>query len=179
MTYHFTLFGGYNRTLIVNDAGAEVTFKEETYSPDETGMISVRIVTDSPRDHAYVALTNKSGDTREITLNLVSDPGAMDNPILIESLGEAITAKVPQDGMVYYKWTAATAGTLTVSSADSINNISINNLTTSQVSDFSSGGESVSLTVSAGDEISIIVSVIGGDKQAEYQNVTFAVTLTE
>lgn len=179
VTYHFTLFGGYNRTLIVNDAGAEVTFKEETYSPDETGMISVRIVTDSPRDHAYVALTNKSGDTREITLNLVSDPGAMDNPILIESLGEAITAKVPQDGMVYYKWTAATAGTLTVSSADSINNISINNLTTSQVSDFSSGGESVSLPVSAGDEISIIVSVIGGDKQAEYQNVTFAVTLTE
>lgn len=179
VTYHFTLFGGYNRTLIVNDAGAEVTFKEETYSPDETGMISVRIVTDSPRDHAYVALTNKSGDTREITLNLVSDPGAMDNPLLIEALGEAITAKVPQDGMVYYKWTAAAAGTLTVSSADSMNNISINNLTTSQVSDFSGGGESVSLTVSAGDEISIIVSVIGGDKQAEYQNVTFAVTLTE
>ena len=179
VTYHFTLFGGYNRTLIVNDAGAEVTFKEETYSPDETGMISVRIVTDSPRDHAYVALTNKSGDTREITLNLVSDPGAMDNPLLIEALGEAITAKVPQDGMVYYKWTAAAAGTLTVSSADSMNNISINNLTTSQVSDFSGGGESVSLTVSAGDEISIIVSVIGGDKQAEYQNVTFTVTLTE
>ena len=179
VTYHFTLFGGYNRTLIVNDAGAEVTFKEETYSPDETGMISVRIVTDSPRDHAYVALTNKSGDTREISLNLVSDPGAMDNPLLIEALGEAITAKVPQDGMVYYKWTAAAAGTLIVSSADSMNNISINNLTTSQVSDFSSGGESVSLTVSAGDEITIIVSVIGGDKQAEYQNVTFTVTLTE
>lgn len=178
-TYNFTLFGGYNRTLIVLDAGAEVTFNEEAFIPNESGEISVRIVTESPRDHAYVALTNKSGETREITLTLVSDPGAMDNPIVIEALNEAITAGVPQDGMLYYKWTATAAGTLTVASADTINNISINNLTTSQVSDFSAGSESVSLTVSAGDEITIVVSVIGGDKQAEFQNVTFTVSLAE
>lgn len=178
-TYNFTLFGGYNRTLTVSDAGAEITFKEETYTPDADGTISVRIVTDSPRDHACVALTNKSGETRDFTLTLVSDPGTMDNPIVIESLNETITACVPQDGMLYYKWIATSAGTLTVTSTDTINNISINNLTTSQVSDFSNGGESVSLSVSAGDEITIVVSVIGGDTQAEFQNVTFAVSLAE
>lgn len=179
VTYNFTLFGGYNRTLTVKDAGVEVIYKDEAIAPDANGEIAVRIVTDSPRDHAYFALTNKSGDTREITVTIVSDPGTMDNPIVIETLGEAITANVPQDGMVYYKWTATAAGTVTVTSADTINNISINNLTTSQVSDFSAGGETVSLTVSQGDEITVVVSVIGGDKQAETQPVTFTVSFAE
>ena len=179
VTYNFTLFGGYNRTLTIKDAGAEVIYKDETFVPDANGEIAVRIVTDSPRDHAYFALTNKSGDTREITVTVVSDPGTMDNPIAIETLGQSITANVPQDGMVYYKWTATAAGTITVSSADTINNICINNLTTSQVSDFSAGGESVSLTVSAGDVITVVVSVIGGDKQAESQPVTFTVSFAE
>ena len=178
-TYHFTLFGGYNRTLHVTDVGAEILFRDQTYAPDENGSIAVRIVTDSPRDHAYVALTNKSGDSREITLTLVSDPGAMDNPIVIETLGEAITANVPQDGMVYYRWTATAAGKLTVTSADPINNISLNNLANSKVTDFTNGAESVSLEVAEGDTITIVVSVIGGDKQAETNPVTFTLTLGE
>lgn len=178
-TYHFTLFGGYNRTLHVTDAGAEILFRDQTYAPDENGSIAVRIVTDSPRDHAYVALTNKSGDTREITLTLVSDPGAMDNPIVIETLGEAITANVPQDGMVYYRWTATAAGKLTVTSPDTINNISLNNLANSKVTDFTNGAESVSLEVAEGDVITIVVSVIGGDRQAETNPVTFTLTLGE
>ena len=178
-TYHFTLFGGYNRTLHVTDAGAEILFRDQTYAPDENGSIAVRIVTDSPRDHAYVALTNKSGDTREITLTLVSDPGAMDNPIVIETLGEAITANVPQDGMVYYRWTATAAGKLTVTSADAINNISLNNLANSKVTDFTNGAESVTLEVAEGDTVTVVVSVIGGDKQAETNPVTFTLTLGE
>ena len=178
-TYHFTLFGGYNRTLHVTDAGAEILFRDQTYAPDENGSIAVRIVTDSPRDHAYVALTNKNGDTREITLTLVSDPGAMDNPIVIETLGEAITANVPQDGMVYYRWTATAAGKLTVTSADAINNISLNNLANSKVTDLTNGAESVTLEVAEGDTITIVVSVIGGDKQAETNPVTFTLTLGE
>ena len=179
VTYHFTLFGGYNRTLHVTDAGAEILFRDQTYAPDENGSIAVRIVTDSPRAHAYVALTNKSGDSREITLTLVSDPGAMDNPIVIETLGEAITANVPQDGMVYYRWTATAAGKLTVTSADPINNISLNNLANSKVTDFTNGAESVTLEVAEGDTITIVVSVIGGDKQAETNPVTFTLTLGE
>ena len=178
-TYNFTLFGGYNRTLTLTDAGAEIVFNAETYTPNENGEIAVPIVTESPRDHAYFALTNKSGEAREITLTVMSAPGSMDNPIAIAALGEAVTANVPQDGMLYYRWTATAAGTLTVSSADTINNISLNNLNTSQVSDFTAGGESVSLNVSEGDVITVIVSVIGGDKQAETQPVTFTLSMGE
>jgi hypothetical protein len=177
VTYNFTLFGGYNRTLTVVDAGAEITYKEEIYAPDADGRIAVPIVTDSPRDHAFFALTNKSGEAREITVTVVSAPGAMDNPIVIEALGESVTAQVPQDGMVYYKWVATATGTVTVSSADTINNVSINNLTTSQVSDFSAGAASVSLGVTEGDEITIVVSVIGGDTQAEFNSVSFTLTI--
>ena len=178
-TYHFTLFGGYNRTLTVKDAGAAILYKDETHTPDENGEIAVRIITDSPRDHAFFALTNTAGETREITLTLVSDPGTMDNPIAIETLGTPIEANVPQDSMVYYCWTATSTGILTASSADAINNICINNLNTSQVTDFSAGGESVSLQVTEGDVVTVVVSAMGGDKQAEYQTVTFTLTLTD
>jgi hypothetical protein len=177
-TYHFTLFGGYNRTLTVKDANSEITYKTEVYTPNKDGEIAVRIVTDSPRDHAFFALTNKSEEAREITVNILSDPGTMDNPIVIETLGESITANVPQDGMVYYQWTATATGTLTASSTDAINNICINNLITSQVSESSAGGESVSLAVTEGDVITVVVSAIGGDKQAESQPVTFTLSIT-
>ena len=94
-------------------------------------------------------------------------------------LGESITANVPQDDMIYYRWTATAAGKLTVTSPDPINNISLNNLANSKVTDFTNGAESVTLEVAEGDTITIVVSVIGGDKQAETNPVTFTLTLGE
>ena len=172
-TYHFTLFGANNRTLTYTNTDVILTYKDETYQPNADGLVELRMSTDSPRDPSFFALTNNGGAETEVALQILSDPGAMDNPIVIETLGEAIVAAVPQDGMVYYKWTATATGIFTVSSADAINNISINNLTTSRVSEYSAGAESVRLEVSEGDEITVVVSVIGGDKQAEFQNVTF------
>ncbi len=177
-TYHFTMLGANNRTLTYTHADVILLYNDGVYHPAGDGLLEVRMTTDSPRDHSYFALWNTGSAETEITVRFVSDPGAMDNPIVIESLGEAVTANVPRDGMVYYKWTATATGTLTVSSADTINNISINNLATSQVSDFSAGGESVSLTVTEGDIITVVVSVIGGDRQAEYQSVTFTLSMT-
>lgn len=178
-TYHFTLFGANDRTLTVEDENAEITYMDTVYTPDESGRIAVRMSTDSLRERSFFALSNKGSADKEMTVTILSDPGAMDNPIVIEALGEAVTAQVPQDGMLYYRWTATASGTLTVSSPDDTNNISLNNLTTSQVSDFSNGGESVSLKVSEGDVITVVVSVKGGDKQAETNPVTFTLTLGE
>lgn len=178
-TYHFTLFGANNRTLTMNDPAAEVFYNDSTYKPDAEGKIAIRMKTESARDHSFFAVTNTSAEEREMTVVILSDPGAMDNPIVIETLGEAVTANVPQDGMVYYRWTATAAGKLTVTSADTINNISLNNLANSKVTDFSNGAESVSLEVAEGDTITIVVSVIGGDKQAETNPVTFTLTLGE
>ena len=178
-TYHFTLFGANNRTLTMNDPAAEVFYNESTYKPDAEGKIAIRMKTESARDHSFFAVTNTSAEEREMTVTILSDPGAMDNPIVIETLGEAVTANVPQDGMVYYRWTATAAGKLTVTSADTINNISLNNLANSKVTDFTNGAESVSLEVAEGDTITIVVSVIGGDKQAETNPVTFTLTLGE
>lgn len=178
-TYHFTLFGANNRTLTMNDPAAEVFYNNSTYKPDAEGKIAIRMKTESARDPSFFAVTNTSAEEREMTVTILSDPGAMDNPIVIETLGEAITANVPQDGMVYYRWTATAAGKLTVTSADTINNISLNNLANSKVTDFTNGAESVSLEVAEGDTITIVVSVIGGDKQAETNPVTFTLTLGE
>ena len=175
-TYYFTLFGGNNRTLTVEDENAEITYNGTAYTPDETGAVSVRLVTESMREHVLFGLSNKSGEDREMTMTILSDPGTMDNPIVIEA-GQSVTANVPKDGMVYYQYTATADGTLQVSSADSINNISLNNVTTSRVSDFTEGAESESLPVAAGDVVTVVVSVIGGDPNAEANAVTFTLTL--
>ena len=178
-TYHFTLFGAHNRTLTMNDPAAEVFYNNSTYKPDAEGKIAIRMKTESARDPSFFAVTNTSAEEKEMTVTILSDPGAMDNPIVIETLGEAVTANVPQDGMVYYRWTATAAGKLTVTSADPINNISLNNLANSKVTDFTNGAESVTLEVAEGDTITIVVSVIGGDKQAETNPVAFTLTLGE
>ena len=177
-TYTYTLFGANNRTVTVQNANLEITFKGTTYTPDENGEISFRVTADSPREHVFFSVTNKGTDAVETTVTLTSDPGAMDNPIVIEILGENVSANVPKDGMVYYKWTATTTGHLTVSSSDSINNISLNNLTTSQVTDFTQGSESATISITEGDVITIVVSTVGGDRNAEFQTVTFMLTLT-
>lgn len=178
-TYHFTLFGGNNRTLTVENPYAEITYNGTVYTPDAEGVVSVRLETESLRDHAFFALKNTGEEACEMMLSILSDPGAIDNPIIIEELGVALTASVPQDGIVYYQWTAPSAGTLKVTSADSINNISLNNVTTSRVSDFTEGKESETLPVSAGDTVTVVVSVIGGDRNAEFNTVTFTLTLEE
>lgn len=176
-THHFTLFGANNRTLTYTNGDVIVLYKDGVYHPDSNGLMELRMSTDSPREHSFFALQNTGAAEVEMTVEILSDPGAMDNPIVIETLGEAITANVPQDDMLYYTWTATATGTLTVTSADATNNISINNLTTSQVSDFSAGSESISLSVTEGDVITIVVSVIGGDLQAEFNAVHFTVVM--
>ena len=177
VTYHFTLFGANNRTLTYTNGEVSVLYKGETYQPDANGLMELRMSTESPRDPSFFALTNTGASEIELTVQILSDPGAMDNPIVVEALGEPITANVPQGDMLYYKWTAITTGTLTVASADTINNISLNNLTTSQVSNFSEGAESVNISVTEGDVITIVVSVVGGDLQAEFNSVNFTLTI--
>ena len=178
-TYHFTLFGGNNRTLTLEHADAEITYKDAVHTPDESGRIEVRMSTDTPRDPSFFALTNKGDAAAEFSIRILSDPGTMDNPIEIPALGELITAQVPTDGMVYYQWIATEAGVLTVTSPNEINNISLNNLSTSQVSNFTEGNTTETLEVSVGDVITVVVAVIGGNKTEEYNTVTFTLTVGE
>lgn len=179
VTYHYTLFGANNRTLTYTQASVKLHYRDTVHEPGEGGLMELRMTTESPRDPAFFALQNTGSDSVDMTVQILSDPGAMDNPIPVDALETEITARVPQDGMVYYTWTATASGTVTVRSASSINNISIHNVTTSRVTDFSNGGESISLEVAEGDTVSIVVAVLGGDKQAEYNEVSFLLSLGE
>lgn len=176
-TCHYRLLGAGGRTLTVNDPNAEVTYGGNTYTADENGQVKVLFVTEHANEMTTFSITNKGSDDMALTLSVVSPLGSLQNPIPV-ALGEAVTASVPKEGIVYYVLTAETDGTLTVASADVINNIAINNHTTSNVSAFSEGGESVSLGgIKAGDRLVLAVSTLGGDTNAEFQSVTFTVTL--
>ncbi len=178
-TLHYSLFGGDRRSLTLTEPAVELILNGQTLSPDENGRITTPISGASERDHVYFALKNTSDAALELTITITSEPGTLSNPFSITTLGEPVVAEIPKDTMLYYTFTATETGTLVVTSADAINNISLNNLANSISSGFTSGAETVTLDVSAGDQISIVVSTVGGDTSAATQTVTFTLTMRE
>ncbi len=173
--YCFTLFGGTGRTLIVENAHAEVTYNGTVYPPDENGRIEVRMATASASEHIIFTLKNTADAAEDMTASLYSDPGTMENPFVAKA-GEDIVCEVPKDASVYYTFTATFTGTLQLHTEDVINNISMTNLNTSKTTNFSNGStEPQVIGVNEGDVVSIIVSTVGGDTTLATQTVTFTI----
>lgn len=181
--YHFTLFAGDRRSLVLEnlptDANntVEVTVNGVTYTPDENGLLIVKIEGEDVEEQVRLTVTNQGG-ARDLTLTTRSELGSMNNPIVIETLTETaedITVTVPAGMIMYYAWTADKDGTLKVTSADTANNISLHNKTTGQSTSFSDGTAEVSLDVKAGDVVLLHVAVkLTTEDDAQ---LTFAVAL--
>lgn len=156
-THYFSLFSGDRRSIVVENANAEITMNCTIYRPDESGRIEIRISSDNPQEHVIFAINNKTEAELSLTILIESDRGALDNPLIVSDLGE-ITASVPKGLTVYYSWLATKAGTLQVSSDIPSNDISLHNKTSGLSSSSTSGGKSTSVAVAVGDVISINVA---------------------
>ena len=77
-------------------------------------------------------IKNTSSTTIETEIALLAPLGSMSNPIVLAQA--TATASVPEDGGVYYAWTATKTGVLVVSSQNTKNNISLTNMNTNAVS---------------------------------------------
>ncbi len=196
-SYCFSMFGGKGRILTIENAQVEVKVGETTYAPDSNGYIEVPIVSESDRDRVHFTVTSKA--TAELSLELIvqSKPGTMENPIQVQALNTPVSASVPRDGIIYYVWTATLDGLVTVTSdmvelpeaetgvetvpagATVLNNISLQNLNTSETTPYTNGAASASVKVKTGDRVCIIVGALGGDREAEFLTVIFSVSESE
>ncbi len=181
-TFTFQVRLGVGRAVIIENAMAELEYNEVIYIPDENGIIELRVdpddsgATGDTRGQISFTVTNTADEGQTIALNLVADPGMIENPYELE-LGKTTIAQVKKEQTVYYSWTATADGTVTVFSDTAINSIVLSNNTTSKVSDMSEGKPSVSLEdVKKGDVILVAVSVIKSS-DAEYDEVVFKLTM--
>ncbi len=164
----FSVRSGSDRSVIIAHTNIEVTVDGQTISADTEGRIVIRPTSDDTRDYIYFQIKNLDSTEQDITILLQADPGTSQNPYIVEALGQVMTAQVPAEGAVCYKFVATADGTLVLTTGTKNSSISMNNMTTYQDTGFSNGLESISIAVSKGDEILITVSTTGGAGQVEF-----------
>ena len=173
-SYVYVTFGAMERSFIMTNAALTVSYRDTEYTPDGDGLIKFPLLSESPRDPAYITLKNTGDTDVEATFKLEADPGTLNNPYVVENLGEAITATVPKEHTVYYKWVATKTGVLMVSSDHPKNYISMTNLTTSVNSYFTAGTFCEYIAVAEGDEVQIAVACT--DSAVAVSEVSFTLT---
>ncbi len=174
--YYYSMFAGDRRSLVIENAAVEVTFRDVAYTPDENGLVKVALVADNQRDHIFFTVKNTAESEAAITLTIESEPGSTDNPIELTALDESIVSEVPKGSIMYYTYTVTGDITgLKVKSTDKTNNISLTNRTTSAATNFTNGAEAgETLTVKAGDVIVVAVSSLSNDNTVAFNTVTFS-----
>ncbi len=173
-TYHFSMFGGDRRSLVIINPDVEVIVGETTHKPDENGRIEIPLDVDNLQSHFAYAV--KSTKAQDVTITIESEPGSSDNPITIEGNTET-TAVIPKDTILYHTYTAVSNGILTLTCTDPLNNISMTNRRTSETTNFTNGAvDPITLTVKAGDTVTITVSSLGADEGTNTHTVIFTIS---
>ena len=173
-SYTYVMFNAMDRTIVIENTTLKVSYKSVEYAPDENGTVSVLLTNESPRDPGYFTLVNEGDAEVSATVNIQATAGSMNNPYVIEALGENVVATVPKSATVYYKWTATQTGVLMLTSLTPNNYIAMSNLANSTVSYFTNGEVATYLNVTAGDEI--LISVASTKTDVDSMEITFKLT---
>lgn len=169
---YYVYRGAEVKTLIIENENLAVLYNGETYSPNN-GEISVPLQAQIGGMVKF-CIKNTSSTTVETEFALLSPLGSMSNPIVLAQA--TATASVPEDGGVYYAWTATKTGVLVVSSQNTKNNISLTNMNTNAVSSQTFGSAGEYLSVSANDVVLIAVSSYEADGAVD---IEFAINVYE
>ncbi len=166
--FWFKIRVGEGRSVKIRNANAELVYEGTTYTPDENGEIIFHMQSDNPKAQIMFTVTNKSNEEQDIELILEGDPGTHDNPIIVPALNETMTAIVVGGDSVYFRYAATQTGTLVLNCEDPNNFITLLNHSNSVKTEATNGTATVSLAVTAGDivtiEVSVVTPVDGGDE---------------
>jgi len=180
-TVYYVMYGGSGREFTLENAGEiEFTFAGEKREADENGVISFIIPEVEASSRAQILVfTNPTNASIELSGAVVSLPGSYDNPYEITELDALNETVVIKGTTVYYVFTATKDGTVGVKSESEGNDIYMQNLTTSAVSERTSGvalGEYASIEVKEGEQIRIFVE---SRADANYNSVDFILSYIE
>ena len=177
-TYYYSC-SAVNATLVIESESVQVHYNDTVYSPRE-GVVEVPFEAEEgdAKGQIMFTVTNLTNADVTVVLKLVYPEGSYENPETLV-IGEATTATVVGDGIVYYEWTATGAGTLTISSVSEINSVSLYNKTSGVATGYVhlTATESVSVVVSAGDVVSVMVAAGAPVEDTDVNVVEFTATL--
>lgn len=158
-TYH-CMISNSTRIMKIQNPNVKVIYKDQTYTPDASGLLELlfEAVEDS-REPIRFQIVNTAATADEVTVAFESLPGTAGNPHIITNLDEKITVEINKGSIVYYKWTATDAGTLSLTSLSELGTIKMQNNTKSTATEETNNSKpTVEIEVGAGDEILIYVA---------------------
>lgn len=159
---YYTITGANGKQLQLAAENAQIYCGEETLLPDEKGVIRLSITQDTQQ--IEVCSTDSQENTFVVKLNYRE--GHMLNPQVLEQLGDELIAQTSAtEGGHYYSYTAKDSGVVTFQiwtapdNASAISKILLTNNTTGETAELADADSTVSMQVSAGDELSVSVTV--------------------
>lgn len=165
-SYYYIIYRAVSLNFELSGENVKVTCGETVYTPDGDGKIKLEFVGGDTNSVTKLLIENTSAQTQTYSVKLETEPGSQSNPLVIESLGAAVsTDTITSDDIVYYSYTASADGTFTVTLTSEKSSISMTNARNSQNANTSSEAETqtISLTVKEGDVILIDCSTTAKD----------------
>ena len=164
-TLYYSIRGIAGKWLTIEDEDAYVIESDgKTRHDAKNGKVGFTVESAMANEYILLQIGNKGTESKSFTIKLADIKGTYQNPEKITTLsGEKSLAKGDEDGY-YYKYKATKTGKIRFYisyTADS--DITVQNLTTSAVRNFTSdetGAAYIELDVKAGDEVLIQICAI-------------------
>lgn len=154
---------------IENAKNAAVTFNGKTYTADADGTLTVNLPAAAGMGRpmpVVFGITNNTGADASYTMTFAYPAGSQMNPAELVLGENTATVAAGASGGYWFSWTAEQAGTLTIAMDPEANwSYQVNNVTTSVSTDVHRSDDETVVSmevmeVSAGDEISLMVTTV-------------------
>lgn len=157
----YDIYGAGETVMTIADPDAVVVYNTVTFTPDETGVMTIAFDILEPETAARLAISCSGEEAKALTLNFAYPEGSEKNPILLDTLDPVtVTLAGGGDNVRCLSWTAEKTGTVTVqvdSAAPGTVSCGVSLMTETDIVASETMETSVSLNVEAGQTVLIHV----------------------
>ena len=176
-TYYYIVYRVVNYYAMIEGATAKVTYRNAVYTPDEFGVISVKLLGSNTNATEILQIENTSNVEQTYGVNITSAPGSSENPNNLPLDSEITTGEIEIREVVYYTYTATQTGTLTITLLSENAYLSMMNVSTySSVNTNEAESMTISISVNAGNTVKI--ECMATASESETAIVTFIAVFT-
>ena len=155
-TYHYIVYRVVNYYAMIEGATAKVTYRNAVYTPDEFGVISVKLLGSNTNATEILQIENTSDVEQTYSVDITSAPGSSENPKNLPLDANVSTGEIAVRESVYYTYTATQTGTLTITLLSENAYLSMMNVSTySSVNTNEAESMTISISVNAGNTVKI------------------------
>lgn len=163
--YYYVVYRSQNYYLSLLGTGVKVCYADNVYAPDADGKVEFALLGTDANSTEIIKIENTTDSDNTFSVEVNSAPGTIGNPIIIDTLGGAVSCEGLESGdIAYYTFTAEEGGVFMITLLTEGGIIKMTNARNSAEDTTADGDGTVTLEVNAGDEIIIEASagVSGG-----------------